>query len=261
MKNKIDVCLTPAIVDLFDLSNKQVVIIDVFRATSAMCVFLNNGGERVIPVSNIEDAIKYKNDINPFCEKKYLVAAERNGAVVPGFDLGNSPLSYHNQDFRDVSLAITTTNGTLAINKAQMAGYGMLLASFLNVSSIVDYISSCNNDVLIVCSGWKGRLCMEDILLAGLLSEKILLNNQFYCNSDSVLLSKNMYNLAKSNLFQFLEDSAYRKRMNLDEDVKYCLQIDTMDLVPVWSRFKSDKESLQIGPGFFYANKNSKITL
>jgi len=260
MKNKIDVCLTPAIVDLFDLSNKQVVIIDVFRATSAMCVFLHNGGERVIPVSNIEDAIKYKNDINPFYEKKYLVAAERNGDVVPGFDLGNSPFSYHNQDFRNISLAITTTNGTSAINKAQMAGYGMLLASFLNISSVVDYISSCKNDVLIVCSGWKGRLCMEDILLAGLLSEKLLINNQFYCNSDSVVLSKNMYNLAKSNLFQFLEDSAYRKRMNLDEDVKYCLQIDTMDLVPVWSRFNSE-ESSQIGSGFFYANKNSKIKL
>ena len=261
MKNKIDICLTPSIIDLFDLSNKQVVVIDVFRATSAMCVFLHNGGERVIPVANIEDAMQYKNNINCVYEKKYLVADERDGAIVPGFDFGNSPLSYQNKDFRNVSLAITTTNGTLAINKAKMAGHGMLLASFLNASSIVDYISSCSNDVLIVCSGWKGRLCMEDILLAGFLSDKLLLNKQFYSDSDSVILSRNMFDLAKSNLFQFLADSAYRTRMDLDEDVKYCLRTDIMDLVPVWAPFKLDKESSQVGTGFFYSNKNGKIKL
>ncbi len=59
-KKNIDICLTPSIIDLFDLSNKKVVIIDVFRATSAMCVFLNNGGKSVKPVASIEEALKYK---------------------------------------------------------------------------------------------------------------------------------------------------------------------------------------------------------
>ena len=63
MRNKrnIDICLTPFMIDLFDLSNTQVIIIDVFRATSAMCVFLNNGGDYVVPVATIEDAKKYQN--------------------------------------------------------------------------------------------------------------------------------------------------------------------------------------------------------
>ncbi len=182
-KKNIDICLTPSIIDLFDLSNKKVVIIDVFRATSAMCVFLNNGGKCVIPVSSIEDAEKYKNQINTQDDSKYLVAAERNGKIVSGFDLGNSPLLYHERSFKGVSLAITTTNGTIAINKAKNAGNGMLLASFLNVSSIIEYLSYENSDVLIVCSGWKGRSCVEDILLAGLLSEKLLSTNKFYADS------------------------------------------------------------------------------
>ena len=197
-KNNIDICLNPSIINLFDLSTKKVVIIDVFRATSAMCVFLNNGGECVIPVSTIEDAEKYKNKINTEDDRKYLVAAERNGEIVPGFDLGNSPLLYHERSFKGVSLAITTTNGTIAINKAKNAGNGMLLASFLNVSSIVEYISYEKSDILIVCSGWKGRSCIEDILLAGLLSQKLLSTNKFFSDSDSILLSKNTYNLAQS---------------------------------------------------------------
>ena len=124
----IDICLTPSIMDLFDLSSKKVVVIDVFRATSAMCVFLNNGGDKVIPVATIEEAKQYKTKHNELHNHKYLVAAERNGVIVPGFDLGNSPLSYHDQPFNNVSLVITTTNGTLAINKAHTAGKGMLLA-------------------------------------------------------------------------------------------------------------------------------------
>ena len=248
-KQKIDICLSPSIIDLFDLSSKKVIIIDVFRATSAMCVFLNNGGNQVIPVSTLEEANKYKacNKINDY---RYLVAAERNGAIVPGFDLGNSPLLYHDKNFNGHTLVITTTNGTLAIEKSKELASGMLLASFLNASAIVNYIlSSIKEDVLIVCSGWKGQVCVEDLLLAGLLSKEILLDNRFYANSDSVLLANHMYDLAKSNLFEFLIDSAYRKRMNLDEDVKYCLQKDIMSIVPIWAQKNIEPFS---DSGYFY---------
>ena len=99
-KRNIDICLTPSMMNLFDLSAKKVVIIDVFRATSAMCVFLHNGGNKVIPVSTIEEAENYKNKFTGLINQNYLVAAERNGKIVPGFDLGNSPLLYHNKKFK-----------------------------------------------------------------------------------------------------------------------------------------------------------------
>ena len=238
-KRNIDVCLTPFMIDLFDLSNKKVIVIDVFRATSAMCVFLNNGGKEVVPVSTIDEAKKYKNKIHDFSSMKCLVAAERNGSIVPGFDLGNSPLLYHGKNFQDMSLVITTTNGTLAINKSKHAGPGMLLASFLNANAVVDHVCcDTENDILIVCSGWKGRFCIEDVLLAGLLVKKILLNDTFTSDSDSVLLARELYVSAQSNLLGFLSNSSYRKRMNLDEDVRYCLQRDIMNIVPIW--FEND---------------------
>ena len=238
-KRNIDVCLTPFMIDLFDLSNTQVIVIDVFRATSAMCVFLNNGGKEVVPVSTIEEAKKYKNKIHNFSSMQCLVAAERHGAIVPGFELGNSPLLYHGKNFQDMSLVITTTNGTLSINKSKHAGSGMLLASFLNANAVVDHVcGDSENDILIVCSGWKGRFCVEDVLLAGLLLENILLNDTFISNSDSVLLARELYVSAQSNIFRFLSTSAYRTRMNLDEDMKYCLQRNIMNIVPVW--FKND---------------------
>jgi len=237
-KRKIDICITPNIIDLFDVTQKKIVIVDVFRATSAMCVALNNGASEVIPVSTIEDAKTYKEKKNLY-NQKYLVAAERNGLIVPGFNLGNSPLLYANKNLTKQSLVITTTNGTLAIEKAKESELGMVLASFLNASAVAKYLLCENNhlnelnDVLILCSGWKGRSCIEDVLLAGLLCNKLLSDNQCESDSDSVLLARNMYELAKTNIFDFLSNSSYRKRMNLDEDVKYCLQIDTMETVPV----------------------------
>ncbi len=235
-KRKIDICLTPSMIDLFDLSNKQIVIIDVFRATSAMCVFLNNGGKDVIPVATVEEAELYKQKMNNISSDKYLVAAERNGVIVPGFDFGNSPLLYDGVNFDNVSLVITTTNGTIAIEKSKKAGKEMLLASFLNASALVEHIlNEHKGDLLIVCSGWKGRFCVEDVLLAGFLSKKLLINNEFHSVSDSVLMAKHMYQLAKSNMFDFLLNSSYSKRMNLDQDMKYCLQIDIMSIVPFWS--------------------------
>ena len=95
--------------------------------------------------------------------------------------------------------------------------------------------NSENSDVLIVCSGWKGRTCVEDILLSGLISQKLLLSSNFYTDSDSVFLAQKMYNLSSKNIFQFLSRSSYRMRMKLDEDVRYCLQMDFFDSVPVWS--------------------------
>ena len=236
MKNnrQIDICFTPNMINLFNLSNKQVVIIDVFRATSAMCVFLNNGGNRVIPVHSVQKAESF-NNVN---KEDFLLAAERNGQIVKGFDLGNSPLSYHGKDFTNKSLVITTTNGTMAIEQARDLCHGMLLASFLNISVVANYlISQITQDVLIICSGWKDRVCIEDCMLAGLLSTKLLSTNCFQSNSDSVLISEGLYN---SN-FALLNSSSYVKRMgvqkntDLKKDIEYCLQKDIMNTIPIWN--------------------------
>ena len=246
----IDICLTPNMIDLFDYKNKKIVIIDVFRATSAMCVFLNNGGKRVFPVSSVEEAKELQQNID---SKFHLFAAERNGKIVSGFDFGNSPLLYHDKNFNNTSLIITTTNGTNAIEKSRKSNQGMVLASFLNMSAVVNYLNfDYNSDVLIVCSGWKGRFCIEDAILAGCLSNELLKNNQFYFSSDSVFTAQKIYMQAKGDLYKFLLDSAYSNRMKLEDDMLYCLQLDKIDTVPVWSN--DPDENLISLPGFFYLN-------
>ncbi|RZK68635.1 MAG: 2-phosphosulfolactate phosphatase, partial [Pedobacter sp.] len=84
---KIEVCLTPALLDLYAIENSIVVVIDILRATSSITYGIENGAEAIIPVMNVEDCLNY-------ADKGYLLAAERNGEVVAGYDFGNSPFSY-----------------------------------------------------------------------------------------------------------------------------------------------------------------------
>ena len=54
------VCFTPNLYPLHKDNAEIVVVIDVLRATSAICTAFANGVEKVIPVSTVEEALKYK---------------------------------------------------------------------------------------------------------------------------------------------------------------------------------------------------------
>ena len=111
-KPRVEVCFTPNLFPLHIEDFQVVVVIDVLRATSAICTAFHHGVKKIIPVSKLEEAIEYK-------EKGYIVAAERKGKIVPGFDYGNSPFTYMNQNLKNKTLVLTTTNGTRAINTAK----------------------------------------------------------------------------------------------------------------------------------------------
>ena len=85
----IETILTPALFHLHskDIENKQVVVIDILRATTTMVVAYENGANTVVPVEHLDDALVYR-------EQGYLIAGERNGVKVEGFDMGNSPQEF-----------------------------------------------------------------------------------------------------------------------------------------------------------------------
>jgi hypothetical protein len=54
-KSTLEVCLTPGLLPLYPVDDKVVVVIDVLRATTTMCVALDQGADKVIPVDTIEN--------------------------------------------------------------------------------------------------------------------------------------------------------------------------------------------------------------
>src|SRR5437016_4411967 len=129
MKKSVEVCFSPQLFDLFNHEDHIVVVIDVLRATSSICIAFQNGVDHIIPVSSVDESMALKS-------QGYLVAAERNGEKIEGFDLGNSPFSYMDEHIRGNKIALTTTNGTQAIYAARNA-FKVVVGSFLNLDALI----------------------------------------------------------------------------------------------------------------------------
>lgn len=239
MKRSLDVCLTPEFLHLYELENKTVIIVDILRATSCMTTAFAHGVKEILPVATLAECRNLKQKHN--C----LAAAEREGQQAEGFDFGNSPLAYTNGVLEGKMLAMTTTNGTKAISMSQRARE-VLIGSFLNKNTLVQYLFRGLSDVLIVCAGWKGKVNLEDTLFAGALAEA--LSDVFLLADDSGIVAKELYNIAKDNLKEFLKESSHFKRLKnlgIDADIDFCLKEDVYEVLPILKEGKLVNHSIE----------------
>ncbi len=229
-KPVVRVCISPALYELYRQAEGITVVVDIFRATSAICTALQNGITEVIPVASIHDAKRYEDDDD------MIIAAERGGEVVDGFKYGNSPLSYiNNKEVVGKTLVLTTTNGTQAIDAAKNDGE-LVIGAFSNIKVLSDWLVNEGQDVMILCAGWKNRMNLEDSLFAGALVD-ILLNAGFEydIDSDAAITAKTLYDASGGDMLRFLENSSHRNRLknlHLEKDIEYCLELNTCNVVP-----------------------------
>ncbi|OFX82358.1 MAG: hypothetical protein A2W99_09920 [Bacteroidetes bacterium GWF2_33_16] len=227
--NTVEVCIAPPLFNSFNQKEKAIVIVDIFRATSIICALFMNGASKVIPVDSLEIAKEYK-------EKGFLVAAERNGKKIDFADFGNSHFEFFPEKINNKTIVYSTTNGTQTINKCKENEI-VLIASFLNLSAMADYLIRLKKDVIILCSGWEGDFCLEDSVFAGALIEKLSVSGVFSLNNDAAISSLDHWNLARLNLEDYLKKSFQYNRLvglGMIDIIKYCLAIDTSELLPAF---------------------------
>lgn len=224
----IDVCLSPELMHLYKVEDRTVVVVDILRATSCMVTAFAHGVQSITPFANLDECRAMK-------KQGFITSGERDGKKVEGFDKGNSPFEYMS-DIKEKKIAFTTTNGTLAIEKAKGANR-IIIGSFLNLSSVVKYLLFGENSVLVVCAGWKGKVNLEDTLLAGAIVEK--LKNHIEPDCDAPLAAQHLYNTAKEDMVGFLSNSSHVKRLNrlnIHKDIEYCLTPDQYQVIPRMER-------------------------
>lgn len=239
-KKLVEVCFTPDDYGYFKDKFDIVVVIDVLRATTAICSAINSGVRSIIPVSTVEEALAYK-------EKGYIVGAERQGEVVEGFDIGNSPYSYMDPSLVGKDIVLTTTNGTRAINIASSAP-AVVIGALVNLNYLVEWLVAQNKDVLCLCSGWKDNFNLEDTICGGAIASELINTGKFTSNEDSSVAAKYLYLSAKDNYIGFLKASSHRrrlKRLNLNKDVKFCLMPNQMDIIPILDKGKIIKMEVE----------------
>ena len=227
-RKRIEVCYTPGEYDYFKDEFEIVVVIDVLRATTAICVAFEYGIKSIIPVPTLEDALEYK-------KKGFLVGAERKGQIVEGFDFGNSPYSYMKDEFKGKDVVLTTTNGTKSIAAAKDADT-LVIGALVNLDVLTTWLIKQNKNTLCLCSGWQDKFNLEDTICAGAISEALINTGKYTSIEDSSIAAKYLYLSAKDNYMGYLKSSSHRRRLrnlNLNEDIKYCLTPNKTKVIPI----------------------------
>jgi 2-phosphosulfolactate phosphatase len=170
---KIDVVFTPAGLNVGDVHGRAVFVIDILRATTAMCAALSHGAKAIIPVASTEEALRLAQTIG---STDVLLAGEKECVRIPGFQLGNSPLEMTEPAVRGKTLIVTTSNGTKALLACQGAS-AVYPTAAVNLSAAAEKAREAlesERHILIVCAGREGAFSLDDAYCAGRLTSAVL---------------------------------------------------------------------------------------
>ncbi len=227
-KPSLEVCLSPALLHLYNTRDAVVLIIDVFRATSTITAALHNGAKCVIPVASVAECIALGESI-----PDSITAGERDGKVAEGLQHGNSPSEYPERFVKGKTLVLTTTNGTRLLHMVSGAS-DIIIGSFLNLDAVSDFLLRKGKNVLLGCASWKDKFNLEDTLFAGAVVNKV--QHAFDINCDSARAAKHLNDSSKGNYIDFLKESAHYKRLSaygLQDDMAYCATPNLHPVVPI----------------------------
>jgi len=164
---RVDVTFTPAGLTQAEVHGRVVFVIDILRATTAMCAAMSHGARAIIPVASTEEALRLAQTIG---STDVLLAGERNCSRIPGFQLGNSSLEMSESAVRGKTIILTTTNGTNALLACHTAGT-VISAAAANLSLAAERGREAvegDQSILIVCAGRNGDFALDDAGLASL---------------------------------------------------------------------------------------------
>jgi 2-phosphosulfolactate phosphatase len=229
-QRSVEVCFSPGLFrDILTTGDFVVVLVDILRATTTICTAVGNGVEAIIPVATHEEARRLKS-------QGYLVASEKDGVQVDFADFGNSAFSFTRDRIAGKTLVYCTTNGTRALGIASSAS-GVAIGAFINISAVTEWLAARQKNVVVLCSGWKNKFCLEDTLFAGALTQRLLQTGRFRSDCDAAKASMDLWSLAEGDVLGYIEKAAQRhrlKNLGLDDVIPYSFACDQVDVVPVF---------------------------
>lgn len=214
-----------------DLRGKTAVIIDVLRASSTIVTAISNGAKGVIPVEDMGSASKISQSLD---SPHYLLCGEKDGKKIDGYALGNSPLEYSAETVQNKTIILNTTNGTKAIKRSLLADE-IIVGCFLNLEAIVEALRHSENELVLVCSGWHGRLALEDLLCAGNIIYELTQGTLPDDARDGAKVAFGLFEKFGNNVYETISHSNHAVRLEGivgHEDVEFCCQVSKFNILP-----------------------------
>lgn len=230
----IEVCFTPKLFSEIQVKEHYIVVlVDILRATTSICAAFENGVKVILPVATLGEAKAMK-------DRGFLVASEQDGKKLDFADFGNSAFNFSRETIGGKTLVYCTTNGTRALEIAKNAEK-IAIGAFINLTALTVWLTGQDKNVVILCSGWKNKFCLEDTIFAGVLTEKLLKTRRFSTNCDSAAAAMDLWSLASPDVMGYIEKAAHRhrlKKLELDDVIPYSFAIDSTEVVPVYASGK-----------------------
>lgn len=226
---RLEVCLSPALLPAIRKdSERNVIVVDILRATTAMCTAFGYGVSSVVPVASEQEALDKK-------QQGWLVAGESEGVKLSFADYGNSPGEFRNPEIKGKDIVYNTTNGTRAIHLGQKYGK-VCIASFVNLDAVCGWLNREKKNVLILCAGWKDTFSLEDTIFAGAMSDLLVNAYGFIPDDDATLASVALWGQAAPDLMKTVSKSSHYLRLLGIENrqgLNDCIFPEKFHVVPV----------------------------
>jgi len=193
------------------------VVIDVFRAISVESYFMSEGADKIIPVGDVDVAYKLKEE-NP----EMILAGERHGAILPGFDCGNSPSQLIKMDCAGKTVVHTTSAGTQGIKNAVNADE-ILGGCLLNAKATAEYIKrSGAKEVSLVCMGLEALSETEEDTLCARYIKSLL-------EGTEIDMEAEIADLKNTSGAKFFDEA--QKDVFPEADFHMCCELDKFNFV------------------------------
>lgn len=229
---RIDVAATPDGLEPAAVAASTVLVIDVLRASTCIVTALANGCAAIVPVASPEEARRRAALDNA------LIAGERRGEPLEGFDLGNSPLEFTRGRVGGRTVVMTTSNGTRALVAARPAA-AVGVAAFINHGAAAAWILAGGRDVLLLCAGERGARSLEDYICAGMFVERLVAADPGAAPTAEAERALGAARPYGKDVGRLAQDSSWARHLasvGRGRDVAACLALDTRALVPEYRR-------------------------
>ncbi|MCP4566954.1 MAG: 2-phosphosulfolactate phosphatase [FCB group bacterium] len=211
--------------------DRPVVILDIFRASTSITAALAAGAEKILVAGSMAEAEKLKSA----ADSVPVMAGERSGFRIEGYDLGNSPREMLPDNVSGKTVIFNSTNGTKLLRRFDHFET-VIVGSFVSMMATVDYLSRFENDPVVCCAGTVGRESNEDTLAAGLLISS--LDRPESVLDDAAVSAVRLVQNSQGDWVKWARHSfhgRYLASIDLAEDLDFCLDLDRFHFVPVKS--------------------------
>ncbi|MBK6910675.1 MAG: 2-phosphosulfolactate phosphatase [bacterium] len=212
-----------------DVRGCVAIVIDVLRASSTITQALVNGARDIVPVATPAEAGELavkagRGDV--------VLGGERDGKLIEGFDLGNSPFEYSPDRVGGRTIIFASTNGSPSLVRAKTAEH-VLVGSFNNQNAVVTRARDIGLDVVVICSGRNGKFSLEDFVCAGKLVDGLLPGGTI--GNDGAHAALDLFKYYRSQISEVVKGSYHGKYLaglGFEADLEHCARVDIHQIVP-----------------------------